>query len=117
MTRLLARVPMFVAVLLVTSGAYANGGGGRVWDGSHMWGMGDGWGWMILGPIMMIVVIGAIVAVAVLLVRWLGGARQGPQSAQTGPPGNAPLDILKARFARGEIDKNEYEERRTLLSD
>jgi putative membrane protein len=32
-------------------------------------------------------------------------------------PGRTPLDILKERFARGEIDKEEYEERRRTLGE
>jgi putative membrane protein len=33
------------------------------------------------------------------------------------PPGRTPIDILKERFARGEIDKDEFEERRRVLGD
>jgi putative membrane protein len=33
------------------------------------------------------------------------------------PPRRTPLDILKERFARGEIDKQEYEERRRVLGE
>ena len=67
-------------------------------------------------PLFMILVLAVVIAVAVLLVRWLGGPWHGPASHQS-PPGRAPLDILKERFARGEIDKEEFEERRRMLGD
>jgi putative membrane protein len=77
----------------------------------HMWH--DGWYGMIFGPLMMIVFIAAIVAVVVLMVRWLGG---GSGADGRGRPGEkSPLDILEERFARGEIDKDEFEERRRVL--
>ncbi len=72
-----------------------------------------GWGGMIYGPIMMIVFFAAAVAVVVLLVRWLGGPGQGV--AHHSPAGKPALDILKERFAKGEVDKQEFEERRRVL--
>ncbi len=74
-----------------------------------------GWGGMIFGPIMMIVFIAVAVVVVVLLVRWLGGPEHG--GALHSPPGKTPLDILKERFAKGEIDKEEFEERRRVLGE
>ena len=82
-------------------------------NGPYMMGYGP-WG-MILGPIMMIGLIAIIVATIVLLVRWLGGTSHHPTPHQ--PLGKTALDILKERFARGEIDKQEYEERRRVLGD
>jgi putative membrane protein len=78
-----------------------------------------GWGWsgMIFGPLFMILVLAVVIAVAVLLVRWLGGPWQPPPPPHYPSPGRTPLDILKDRFARGEIDKNEFEERRRVLGD
>jgi putative membrane protein len=55
------------------------------------------------------------VVVVVLLVRWLGGPGHG--GALHSPPRTAPLDILKERFAKGEIDKQEFEERRRVLDE
>lgn len=72
-----------------------------------------GWYGMLFGPIMMIIFIGVAVAVVVLLVRWLGGSTHVSDSPRS--PERDPLDILKERFARGEIDKDEYEERRRVL--
>ena len=73
-----------------------------------------GWHGWFFGPIMMIVFIAVAVVVVVLLVRWLGGPGHG--GALHGLPDKTPLNILKERFARGEIDKEEFEERRRILS-
>jgi putative membrane protein len=76
-------------------------------------GWGGGWGGMLFGPLMMIVFLAAVVILVVVAVRWTAGA-----SHAGGHPGRmSPLDMLKDRFARGEIDKQEYEERRRVLSD
>jgi len=80
--------------------------------GPHMMWWGGGWYGMILGPLFMILVLAALIATVVLLVRWVGGPWQ-----QTAPPHRTPLDILKERFARGEIDKNEFEERRRVIGE
>ena len=91
--------------------AQAPSGAGDYDYGPHMmWGFG-----MILGPLVFILVLGLLVAIAVLLVRWLTGSGQGAAPQQV--PGRTPLDILKERFARGEIDKDEFEERRRVLGD
>lgn len=79
--------------------------------GPHMMWWGGGW---FFGPLFMILVLAVVIALVVLLVRWLGGAWQGPALP---PQGRAPLDILKERFARGEIDQEEYENRKRVLGD
>ena len=105
-----------IAALLAMLGAppvaWAQQQGGRGYSPHMMW---DGGLWMFFGPLMMIVFIAAIVAVVVLMVRWLGGPGHG--TAPHPPPSRTPLDILKERFARGEIDKEEFEERRRTLGE
>ena len=79
----------------------------------HMWHSGP---WMFLGPLMMIIFITVVVVPVVLAVQWLGSSGHG--AAQHTPPlAKTPLDILKKRFARGEIDKEEFEERRRVLGE
>lgn len=56
---------------------------------------------------------GLIVAVIVMAVPGFGDTFTGRQSASASA---APLDILRARLARGEIDRAEFEERRRELS-
>ena len=84
-------------------------------DRPDYWHYGWGWGHMIFGSLMMILFWGGIIVVIVVAMRWLGsGSSHGTTPAT---PRNKALDILQERFARGEIDKEEFEERRRLLSD
>ena len=89
--------------------ALVNGDHGRSYDHPHAWGGGGGFG-MIFGVVVMIVVIAAIVGVIVLVVRWLG---PGPALRTE----RTALDILEERFARGEIDAQEFQERRRTLEE
>ena len=68
---------------------------------------------MFFGPLMMVMFIAVIVVVVVLLHRWLSDHRPGARTAAE----SKAIDILKERYARGEIDKEEYEERRQTLRD
>ena len=72
---------------------------------------------MFFGPFMMIMFIAVVVVVIVLIVRWLGGSGYGGVGSPHAPSGKTPLEILKERFARGEIDKEEFEERRRVLDE
>lgn len=83
------------------------------WMHQMMWG--GGWYGMIFGPLMMILVLAVVIAVAVLIVRSVSGPRQA--APHDPPPHRTPLDILKERFARGEIDKTEFEDRRRVLGE
>ena len=56
---------------------------------------------------------GLFAAVIVTAVLGFGDAFAGRSSSS---PSMAPLDILRARYARGEIDRAEFEERRRGLS-
>jgi len=80
---------------------------------SMMWQF--GWYGWLLGPLMMIAFIAVVVAVVVLVVRWVGGS--GHAGTPNAPSGKTPLDILKERFARGEMDAQEFEERRRVLGE
>lgn len=70
---------------------------------------------MMFGGLAMILFWGALIVLVVLLVRRFGART--PQGDAAPPPSeSSPLDILNERFARGEIDKEEFEERKKLLS-
>lgn len=81
-----------------------------------------GGGFGIFAVIAMLVVVAfwvLVIAALVLGVRWL--IRQNNQDRSAGPPAakpaaEDPLEVLRHRYARGEIDEEEYERRRKTLS-
>jgi len=73
-------------------------------------GVGDmgSWGGMAFGGPMMFLWLALLVALIVLVVRWLGG-KPGRNSSRDA------LDTLRQRFAGGEIDAQEFEQRSRQL--
>ena len=64
----------------------------------------------------MLLFLAVLVAGIWLLVRALTGDRSRSGSSPVDvPPGGDPRHILEERFARGEIDRDEFEERRRTL--
>jgi putative membrane protein len=82
-------------------------GSGR-WDMSYDHMMGGGTGIVMI--IFWIVLIGA-------LILLISGAINGIRASQkTDDEIQRPLEILKQRYARGEIGRTEYEDKRRILS-
>ena len=86
--------------------AQANGQYGH----HHDWG--GGWGHMLFGGGMMLLFWGGLIALVVLAVGWLGRSNS---SDSAGASGSRALEILQERYARGEIEREEYEQRRRDL--
>jgi len=73
------------------------------------------WYGMIFGPIIMIIWLVILVVVVAAVVRWFQGGTIGPLSSLSGR--KRALEILEERFAKGEIDKDEFQEKKRLLSE
>ena len=86
--------------------------------GHMMWG---GWGWhpglVIACAIVAVLAVIGIMAIFVWLVRWAVHGfpfyRQGFRHSHY--RANTALDILEERFARGEIEKAEFEDKRRTI--
>lgn len=78
----------------------------------------DGYGWGGPGPwfggIVLLVVIGALVAGGVYLARRASRAQPPAASAQPDPTRSAE-HLLAERFARGELDEDEYRAKIAVL--
>jgi len=87
------------------------------WFGHH----GLGYGGMMFGGVMMLLFWGGLILLGWLLIRnvFSSGRRSGVQQdnpPKGSPPTNTALEILKERYARGEITKAEFEEiRRDII--
>jgi putative membrane protein len=89
----------------------------QYWPGPwHMWS--GGWGfWWIFPMLMCVVMIAACVGIFLLMRP--GHASHGwmprPMTGVWGDPTHSALQILNERFAKGEIQKQEYEERKAAI--
>ena len=73
------------------------------WTWNHWPGMGPGWG----GLVMLLIWLAAV-AGAVVLARWL-------LRRDSAPPIDRALTLLNERYARGEIGRDEYLQKRQDL--
>ena len=74
-----------------------------------MWGNGYGGWWIGWGPMIFFWVI--LVLIVVLLAKWLFSGPSGRDHRSE----KSALDILKERYARGEIDKEEFDQKKSDL--
>lgn len=82
-----------------------NGYGG--WGGNMM-------GWFG-GGLMMLVFWVLFIALIIWMVRRVGNGSCCSHSAHSTQPNSNALEILKERYAKGEIDKKEFEEKKKDL--
>ena len=93
-------VPWFVLSILVQERPYDPGWGGH----PMMWGA---WGF---GMMIMMILFWALIVVAVVMgIRWLVG--QGKEARS-----DSAMEILRQRYARGEINKEEFDAKKKDLT-
>lgn len=87
---------LFVSLALLLTACYYPRGWHMMEDWGHMswWGYGGAFMWLIF-----LVIIGVIVYFIVRSEKWM----------KRGPDEETALDVLKKRYAKGEITKQEYE--------
>ena len=95
---------LIASVPVVAQGNEAGYGYGH----PHMSGYGSGW--MFLGPVFMLLILVLLVVGVFALMRWMGVA-QGTAPNST----DSAIATLNQRLAKGEIDAEEYAERKALL--
>lgn len=91
-------------MFLPIGNAFADYGGGGYGPGMMHWGYGGMMGWF--GHISMIIFWVVMIALTVFIIRWVVRTNRHEPSGG----GESALDILKKRYAKGEITKTEFEE-------
>ena len=110
-------IGILLALLLIGACAFViipavGGYGPGAWGMMGPWMMG-GYGFPFFGGIGMLLFGALIIAGIVLLVVWV--ARDAGPSSDAASRGESPLDILKVRYAKGEITREQFEEMRRDL--
>jgi putative membrane protein len=72
--------------------------------GDYGWGMGFGWGWLFMILFWILIILGIV-----YLVKLIAGGEKRTT-------GETALDILKKRYVKGEISKEEFEEKKKDLT-
>lgn len=88
------------------------------WPGPwHMWADGGGFQFWWICPLMMLFMFLIFGIIFFFVRRSKGSHHWGPpwHMMHGGPPTNSALQILNERFARGEIQKDEYEEKKGAI--
>jgi putative membrane protein len=85
---------------------------GHMGPGLMGWGIG-GNGWF--GVIFMVAWWAVVIIAIVALIRWLFAANR--MRGACSPPSESALDIAKKRYARGEIDKEQFQALKRDLED
>ena len=98
-------ISILLTIFLFISPVYAHSMG----PGMMGWGYGMGW----FGTIIMIAFWIAVIMGIVFLIRWLVISTR--TEGHTDNLGDSALEILKTRYARGEIDKMEFEDKKRDL--
>jgi putative membrane protein len=80
-----------------------------MWNWMHGGAWSRGFGSLVMGLFWVLLILSPALAVGALMRNRPGGTG-GP------PPRETPLEILQRRYARGEIDQKEFEERRRTLT-
>jgi putative membrane protein len=70
----------------------------------------DGFGWMIFHGVFWLAVLVGVIALIIALAR-----RGGSERRVSGPRSSEALNILEERYARGEIQRQEYLQKRRDL--
>ncbi len=84
------------------------------WNWPAPWHMWTGWGMGWIFPLIMLLIIAGCIAMILQIHRSGGAGRHHPDSSW-GDPTRSALQILNERFARGEIRRDEYEERKRAI--
>lgn len=78
---------------------------------THGWMFEGGIG-MLFGTLWLVLFLVLPVALLAVLLKYLFGRPRARNEAAPAPPNQAPLDVLKERYARGEIDRAEFLQKR-----
>jgi len=78
-----------------------------MWNGFE----GMGWGWIGLGLLHMVLFWGVVIFALAALVKWLFGGAGSPLGR------GSAMDILKARYAKGDLTREEFERMKRELAD